>query len=129
MTPDEKYFLSNSKNLRQTSQMQWSKKLKTFSELFTPFVKYTFNFEHFEMKDESHSLCLIEIIDCEIRAYVNLRQTSQMQWSKKLKTFSELFTPFVKYTFNFEHFEMKDESHSLCLIEIIDCEIRAYVNV
>ena len=51
-----------------------------------------------------------------------------MKLSEKLKTFPELFTAFVKSTSNLEHFEKKDESHILCLSEIIDCEIRAYLN-
>ena len=52
-----------------------------------------------------------------------------MQWSKKLKIFSQLFTAFLKSKFNFKDFKNKDESHSLYLSEIIDCDICAYVNV
>ena len=35
-----------------------------------------------------------------------------MQISKKLKMFFQFFTSFLKSTFNFEHFETKDEPHS-----------------
>ena len=52
-----------------------------------------------------------------------------MELSKKLKDFSEVFTAFLKSTFNFEHFEKNFESHSLCISEIIDGERRAYANV
>ena len=51
-----------------------------------------------------------------------------MELSRKLKIFSQFFTEFLKSTFNFDHAEQKDESHSICLREIIDCEIRTYVN-
>ena len=52
-----------------------------------------------------------------------------MQLSKKVKIFCELYGPLLKSKFNLEHVEQKDESHRLCLSEIMDCEIRAYVNV
>ena len=42
---------------------------------------------------------------------------------------SQVFTAFLRFTFNFKHFKKEDGSHSLCLSEIIDCEIRAYVTV
>ena len=42
---------------------------------------------------------------------------------------SHFFTAFLKSTFNFEHFETKDEPHSLCTSEILDRERPAYVNV
>ena len=48
-----------------------------------------------------------------------------MQLSKKLKIFFQLFSVFLKSTFNFEQVEQKDEFHWLCLSETIDCEIRA----
>ena len=53
----------------------------------------------------------------------------QMQLSQILKTFSPIFTLFPKSAFNFDHFEKKDEPHSLCFCEIIDGERHAYVNV
>ena len=52
-----------------------------------------------------------------------------MKLSKKLKTSSQVFTALLESIFNFKHLEKKDESHSLCLSEIIDCEIRAYLNI
>ena len=56
-------------------------------------------------------------------------QPIKIQLSKKLKVFSEIITEFLKSSFNFDHFEKKDESHSLCISKIIDGETRAYVNV
>ena len=67
--------------------MQLSKKLKRFSQFFTAFINSSFNFEHFGIKDEPHSLCISEffwkkverdswcisdIIDSKRRAYLNL---------------------------------------------------------
>ena len=45
-----------------------------------------------------------------------------MQLSKKQKVFSEIFAPFLKYKLNFEYFEKRDEPHSLCISEIMDCK-------
>ena len=72
MTSDEKYFPNKSENLPQLIEIELYKKLKIFSEFSTAFLKCKFNINHFENKDESHSLCLSEIIDCKIRAYVNV---------------------------------------------------------
>ena len=52
-----------------------------------------------------------------------------MKFSKKLNIFLDFFTSFLKSTLNFEHFRKKDESHSLSFSKIIDCDIRAHVNV
>ena len=51
------------------------------------------------------------------------------QLLKKLKMFSQCFTPFLESTFKFEHCEKKDEHHSLCFSEVIEGEKRAYVIV
>ena len=59
----------------------------------------------------------------------NLTQPIPGQLSKKLKTFFEFFTAFLKPTFNFEHCEKKDERHRLCISEVIDGKNRGYVNV
>ena len=45
-----------------------------------------------------------------------------MQLSKKVKTFSQFFAPFLKSSSNFEHFEKKDDIDSECISENIDCE-------
>ena len=43
-----------------------------------------------------------------------------MQLSKKQKTFFGFFSPFLKYTTNFEHLDIKDGPDSLCISEITD---------
>ena len=53
----------------------------------------------------------------------------QMHLSKKLSKFSQIFTAFLKSTFNFQHFEVKDELDSLCISEVIDVEKHGYGNV
>ena len=72
MTPDEKYFPRNRENLLEAIQIQLSNKLKIFPQFFTAFSKSPFNFQNFKTKDESHSLCLPEIIHSEIYLYVNV---------------------------------------------------------
>ena len=54
-----------------------------------------------------------------------------MQLSKKVNTFSQFFSAFLKSTLNLKHSKKKknDKSHSLGLSETIDCQIRAYVFV
>ena len=49
-----------------------------------------------------------------------------MQISQKTKTFSLFFIASMKYTLNSEYFEKKDQSHSLSITEIIDCETGSY---
>ena len=41
-----------------------------------------------------------------------LMQSIQMQLSQKQKTFSELFSSFLKSRLNFEHFEKNNDQHS-----------------
>ena len=60
-------LLGSSENLLQPILMQFSKKQKTFSKLFSPFLKSTSNFEDFEIKDDLHSLSISEITDSQIR--------------------------------------------------------------
>ena len=56
-------------------------------------------------------------------------QSLQMNLSKKLKTFSEVFYGVLEFRLNFEYFESKDDPHSVCISEIADCEIHAWRNV
>ena len=49
-----------------------------------------------------------------------------MKISPKLKTFSQFFIASMKSTLNSEYFEKKDQSHSLSITEIIDCETGSY---
>ena len=52
-----------------------------------------------------------------------------MQLSKNLKMFSEMFTPFLKFSSIFEHFDKKDDPHNLCISGIKDCKTLVYKNV
>ena len=47
---DHKHSLCNCQNLQQSIEMQLSKKPKKCSQFFTPFLKSTSNFQHFEKK-------------------------------------------------------------------------------
>ena len=66
-TADDKYSGSNMQNLRQQFQKPISQKQKIFSGLFNAFMKYAWNLEHFQKKDEYPSLILSEIIDAKRR--------------------------------------------------------------
>ena len=72
LTADDKYSSTNMKNLPQQFQTPLSPKQKTFSEFFNAFLKYAWNLEHFQKKDEYHSLIIFEIIDAERRGYLNV---------------------------------------------------------
>ena len=52
-----------------------------------------------------------------------------MQTSLKMKTCSRFFIAFLKSTLNLEYFETKDQSQSLSITEIINCETGSYLNV
>ena len=58
-----------------------------------------------------------------------IRQEFQTLLSQQQKTFSGFFIPFVKYEWNLEHFQKKDEYPSLIIFEIIDAERGGYLNV
>ena len=55
MTADDKYSLLNRDNITQPIPTQLSQKQKAFCEFFLPFLKFTVNFEHFQIKDDLHS--------------------------------------------------------------------------
>ena len=59
----------------------------------------------------------------------NFPQQIQTALSQKQKIFSWFFIAFVKCAWNVEHFEKKYEYPSLIISEIIDAEIRGYLNV
>ena len=52
-----------------------------------------------------------------------------MQLSQKLKTFSEFFLTFSKSRLNFEHFQNKDDAHSLFICDATACEKRGSIYV
>ena len=61
LTADDKYSLLNRDNLTQSIQTLLSQKQKTFSRIFSSFLKSTLNSEHFQKKDDPHSRCISEI--------------------------------------------------------------------
>ena len=67
MTAVDKWSLPNSDNLRQPTHKELSQKLKSFSQFFRAFSKSGLNFEHFEKKDDPHSLFISEATTCENR--------------------------------------------------------------
>ena len=67
MTAVGKCSLSNRHNLTQPIHKELSQKLKSFSQFFRAFSKSWLNFEHFEKKDDSHSLFISEATACENR--------------------------------------------------------------
>ena len=67
MSAVDKCSLPNTDNLMQPIHMQLSQKLKTFSEFFPAFSKSRLNFEHFQKKDDAHSLFICEAKACEKR--------------------------------------------------------------
>ena len=72
LTADDKYSGINMKNLPQQFQTPLSQKQKTFSGFFIAFLKWAWNLEHFQRKDENPSLIISEIIDAERCGYLNV---------------------------------------------------------
>ena len=52
-----------------------------------------------------------------------------MQTSPQLKTCFRFFIAFLKSPLNFEYLEKKDQSQSLSITEIVNCETGSYLNV
>ena len=67
MTAVDKCSLPNRDNLTQPIHKELSQKLESFSEFFRAFSKSRLNFEHFETKDDPHSLVIWEATACENR--------------------------------------------------------------
>ena len=65
MSAVDKCAPPNRDNLTQPIQIQLSQKLKTFSPFFSAFSKSTVNFEHFQKKDDPHSLFICGATACE----------------------------------------------------------------
>ena len=49
--------------------------------------------------------------------------------SRKVNTFSGFLMVFLKSKLNMEYFEKKDQSQSLIITEVINCEAGSYLNV
>ena len=63
----DKYSFPNRDYLTQPIQVQLSQKQKTFPGLFSAFSKSKLKFEHFQKKDDPHSLFISEATACEKR--------------------------------------------------------------
>ena len=61
---------------------------------------------------------------CSLPIRDNLMQPIQLQLSQILKTFSEFFPAFSKSRLNFEHFQKKDNAHSIFISEATAYERR-----
>ena len=61
LSADDKYCLVKRDNLTQPIRTQLSQKEKPFDELLIAFSKSALNLEHFQKKDDPHSLFLSEI--------------------------------------------------------------------
>ena len=72
LTADDQYSGSNMQNLPQQFQTPLSQKQKIFSWFFIEFLKGAWKLEHFQKKDGYPSLIISEIIDAEIRGYLNV---------------------------------------------------------
>ena len=72
LTSDVKYSGSIMQNLPQQFQTPWSQKQKIFPGFFIAFLKFAWNLEHFQKKDEYPSQIISEIIDAEWRGYLNV---------------------------------------------------------
>ena len=72
LTAHDKYSLQNKENLPRQSQMQLSKKQKTFSEFFAPFLRSISNFQHFNKTMDMYSTCDSKNSDCEKRGLTNV---------------------------------------------------------
>ena len=59
----------------------------------------------------------------------NFLKQFQTPLSQKKRTLSGFFIAFLKYAWNLEHFQKKDEYSSLIISKIIDAEKRGYLNV
>ena len=60
----------------------------------------------------------------KINSKVKWIEKFQMHLSQKKNIFSEFFCAFLESALNFEHFQKKDDPHSLCISEITDHERR-----
>ena len=72
LTADVMYSGSNMKNFPQQFQTPLSQKQNSFSGFYIPFLKCTWNLEHFQKKDQYPSLIIPEIIYAEKRGYLNV---------------------------------------------------------
>ena len=61
----DKYSLANREYLTQPLQVKLSQKQKTFPRFFSAFSKSKLKFEHFQKKDDPHSVFISDATVCE----------------------------------------------------------------
>ena len=71
LTADNKYSRYNVHNFTQQVETPLSQKQKTFCQFFIKFLKFAWNLEHFEKKEEYPSLIISDMMDCERGFYLN----------------------------------------------------------
>ena len=74
LTANYKHSCQNCENLSQQVPIQTSLKLKNCSGFLIGFLKSTLNFEYLETRDQSQSLSITEIINCETGSYLNVQK-------------------------------------------------------
>ena len=72
LTADNKYSRCNVHNFMQQVQTPLFQKQKTFFGFFIAFLKFAWNLEHFEKKDEYPSVIISEIMDCKTGGYLSI---------------------------------------------------------
>ena len=72
LTANDKYTLNSKDKWMKTFQMLFSQKENYFSLFFSALSESAWNLEHFQKKDDLHSLCISEITDHERRPYINV---------------------------------------------------------
>ena len=63
----DKYSLPDREYLMQPIQIKLSQKQKNFPQLFSAFSKSKLKFDHFQKKDDPHSVFISEATACEKR--------------------------------------------------------------
>ena len=74
LTADYQYSRENRENFWEQVPMQISRKLKIFSGSFIAFLESTSNLEYFQKKDQSHSLSITEISNCQTGSYLKVQK-------------------------------------------------------
>ena len=74
LTADYQYSRQNRENLWQQVPRHIYRKLKTLFGFFFAFLKSTLNLEYLQRKDQSHSLSITEIRNCQTGSYLNVQK-------------------------------------------------------
>ena len=72
LTSDDKYSHCNMMIFWQQLQTPLSQKGKTFWQLLFPFLKFPWNLEHYQKKEEYPGLIIFEIIASERQIYLSV---------------------------------------------------------